>query len=67
MLICCVRIATVVVPVCFVAGWIASSERDGMIRRDLDEEARHVFSCVTHAQLHALRTKKITRLELIVQ
>jgi hypothetical protein len=24
-----------------VAGWIASSERDGMIRRDLDEEARN--------------------------
>jgi hypothetical protein len=35
------RLATVAVPVCFVAGWIASSERDGMIRRDLDEEARY--------------------------
>ena len=34
------------VPVCFVAGWIASSERDGMIRRDLDEEARYVVHLV---------------------
>ena len=39
------RIATVAVPVCFVAGWIASSERDGMIRRDVDEEAR----CAVHS------------------
>jgi hypothetical protein len=39
------RLATVAVPLCFVAGWIASSERDGMIRRELDEEARCVVVC----------------------
>jgi hypothetical protein len=39
------RLATVAVPLCFVTGWIASSERDGMIRRELDEEARCVAPC----------------------
>jgi hypothetical protein len=38
------RLATVAVPLCFVTGWIASSERDGMIRRELDEEARCDYS-----------------------